>query len=77
MGKTTLQRSAQIMPDKTRQELADKELESRNYCYAIYPNNYLTKRHCLLFKPLSQVGATSAKDMGKVMGIATKQLSEK
>lgn len=73
-----LKESAQIFTDAGRDELAKGELAQ---CAII--EKYLPAKMSLeelektLKDIISQVGATCAKDMGKVMGLATKQLAGK
>ncbi len=68
--------AAQIFGEQGRQDLADSELAQ----VAVF-EEYMPKQmsHDELLEALksiiAQVGATSVKDMGKVMGLATKQLA--
>lgn len=68
--------AADIFVSQNRQDLADGELAQ----VAVY-EEYLPKQltadelKAELQQIIAQVGATSAKDMGKVMGTATKQLA--
>ncbi len=70
--------AAQIFISQNRQDLADEELEQ----VAVY-EQYLPKQlseselNEALKAIIAQVGATGPKDMGKVMGAATKQLAGK
>ena len=70
--------SATIYTEQNRPELAEKELDE-----VAVLENYLPKQlspeelEAHLKAIISQVGATSSKDMGKVMGIATKSLTGK
>lgn len=70
--------SAEIYVSQSRQDLADAELAE-----AVIIEEYLPKQlsdeelTAALTEIIAQVGATSAKDMGKVMGVASKQLSGK
>lgn len=70
--------SADIFTQQNRADLADKELKQLDVI-----NRYLPKQLSEaeiadeLKKIIAQVGASSAADMGKVMGMATKQLAGK
>ncbi|MCD8302498.1 MAG: GatB/YqeY domain-containing protein [Prevotellaceae bacterium] len=70
--------AAKIFAEQNRQDLADGELAQ----VAVY-EEYLPKQMSqseleeALKAIIAQVGATSAKDMGKVMGVATKALAGK
>jgi uncharacterized protein len=70
--------SADIFQQQNRPELAEKELKQLDVI-----NRYLPKQlneeelSVELKKIMDNVGAKSPADMGKVMGIATKQLSGK
>ncbi|MDY5075219.1 MAG: GatB/YqeY domain-containing protein [Paludibacteraceae bacterium] len=68
--------SAQMFLDANRPELADDELAQckviERYLPAMMTEEELTAS---LKEIIAQVGATSLQDMGKVMGVATKQLA--
>lgn len=68
--------SAQMFLDANRPELADDELAQckviERYLPAMMTEEELT---AALTEIIAQVGATSLQDMGKVMGVATKQLA--
>ena len=68
--------SAQMFIDANRPELADDELAQckiiERYLPAMMTEEELT---AALTEIIAQVGATSPQDMGKVMGVATKQLA--
>ena len=68
--------SAQMFIDANRPELADDELAQckviERYLPAMMTEEELT---AALTELIAQVGATSPQDMGKVMGVATKQLA--
>lgn len=68
--------SAAIFAEQNRPELADAELQQAAVIEEYLPKQLseaeLTER---LKEIIAHVGATSAKDMGKVMGVATKQLA--
>lgn len=68
--------SAQMFLDANRPELADDELAQckviERYLPAMMTEEELTAS---LKEIIAQVGATSPQDMGKVMGVATKQLA--
>ena len=68
--------SAQMFIDANRPELAEDELAQckiiEQYLPAMMTEEELT---AALTEIIAQVGATSPQDMGKVMGVATKQLA--
>jgi uncharacterized protein YqeY len=70
--------SAQMYIDANRPELAEDELAQckiiEHYLPAMLSEEELT---AVLKEIIAQVGATSPQDMGKVMGVATKQLAGK
>lgn len=68
--------AAQIFVSQSRQDLADEEL-AQVAVYEEYLPKQLTEDELkeALKAIIAQVGATSPQDMGKVMGVATKQLA--
>ena len=68
--------SAQMFIDANRPELAEDELAQckiiERYLPAMMTEEELT---AALTEIIAQVGATSPQDLGKVMGVATKQLA--
>lgn len=68
--------SARIYIENNRQELADGELAEAAVIEEYLPKQ-LTDEELTeeLKKIIAQVGATSAKEMGKVMGVASKALA--
>lgn len=70
--------SATIYAEQKRQDLADEELAQvevlEKYLPAQLSDEVLSEKIKAI---ISQVGATSMKDMGKVMGVATKELAGK
>ena len=68
--------SAQMFIDANRPELAEDELAQckiiERYLPAMMTEEELT---AALTESIAQVGATTPQDMGKVMGVATKQLA--
>ena len=68
--------AADIYVQQGRQDLADEELAQvrvmENYLPKQFSADELEKA---LKEIIAEVGATSAKDMGKVMGVATKKLA--
>ena len=70
--------SAQMFVDANRPELAEDELAQckiiEQYLPAMMSEEELT---VALKEIIAQVGASSPQDMGKVMGVATKQLAGK
>lgn len=68
--------SAQIYIDQQRQDLADVELLQAAVIEEFLPKQMNDEELTAHIKSIiGQTGATSMKDMGKVMGIATKQLA--
>ena len=68
--------SAQIYIDQQRQDLADVEMLQASVIEEFLPkqmNDEELTAHVKFI--IEQAGATSMKDMGKVMGVATKQLA--
>jgi len=70
--------TAQIYVEQNRQDLADEELAQVSAIESYLPQQ-LTDRELEieLARIITQVGAIDIKDMGKVMGVATKALSGK
>lgn len=70
--------TAQIYKEQNREDLAENELAE-----AVVIEGYLpapmsdTELEEVIMKIITEVGATGPQDMGKVMGIASKQLSGK
>ena len=70
--------SAQIYIEQNRPELAEKELDEAKVISAYLPEQMSEEELTTVIKSIiTERGATSAKDMGKVMGLATKQLAGK
>lgn len=70
--------AAQIYVDQNRQDLADEELAQVAVIERYLPKMLSTEELEAAVKQIIEaVGATSMKDMGKVMGTATKQLAGK
>lgn len=70
--------SATIYAEQKRQDLADEELAQVEVLEKYLPTQLSDEVLSEKIKAIiSQVGATSMKDMGKVMGIATKELAGK
>ena len=70
--------SAEIYVSQSRQDLADAELAEAAIIEEYLPKQLSDEElTAALTEIITQVGATSAKDMGKVMGVASKQLSGK
>ena len=70
--------TAEIYSSQSRQDLADAELAEATIIEEYLPKQMTEEELSSALKEIiSQVGATSAKDMGKVMGIASKQLAGK
>ncbi len=70
--------SAQIYIDQNRPELAENELAEVAVIEAYLPKQMSDEELAAAVKEIiAEVGATSAKDMGKVMGVASKKLAGK
>ncbi|MDR0421113.1 MAG: GatB/YqeY domain-containing protein [Prevotellaceae bacterium] len=70
--------SAAIYNQQNRPELAEKELAEAAIIEQYLPKQLSQEEITAVLKEIiASVGATSAKDMGKVMGAATKQLAGK
>ena len=70
--------SAVIYQEQNRPELAEKELAEVVVIESYLPKSLSPEElESALRDIIAQVGATSAKDMGKVMGVATKALAGK
>ena len=70
--------SATIYTEQNRPELAEKELAEVSVLEAYLPKQLSAEELETLIKEIiTQTGAESAKDMGKVMGVASKQLAGK
>lgn len=70
--------SAAIYTQQNRSELAEKELAEAAIIEEYLPQQLSEEEITAVLKEIiASVGATSAKDMGKVMGAATKQLAGK
>lgn len=70
--------SAEIYMQQNRQELADSELAEAAAMEVYLPKQLSeTEVEAELKKIIATVGASGPQDMGKVMGVATKQLAGK
>lgn len=70
--------SATIYTDKGRDELAQTELFQAEIIESYLPEQLSEAEvESIINKVIEETGATSLKDMGKVMGLATKQLAGK
>lgn len=70
--------TAEVYIGQSRQDLADVELSQAAVIEAYLPKQMTEEEiKAEVAKVISAVGATSAADMGKVMGAATKQLAGK
>lgn len=68
--------SAQIYVGQNRQDLADAELAQVKIIEAYLPQQMSAEElEAKIKEIITQVGATSPKDMGKVMGVASKALA--
>ena len=68
--------SADIYIGQGRQDLADDELAQVKVIEAYLPKQMSAEELDAAIKAIiAETGATSAKDMGKVMGVATKKLA--
>lgn len=72
------QDAAELYANAGRQELADKELAEAEVIKAYLPKMLSDDElRAELQRIMAEVGASSPADMGKVMGVATKQLAGK
>lgn len=70
--------SAAIYTEQNRADLADEELAQASIIEEYLPKQMTAEElEAALKEIIASVGATSAKDMGKVMGTATKELAGK
>jgi hypothetical protein len=70
--------SLDIFVKQNREDLASKEREELAIIEKFLPAQMSQEElHAVLKSIIAQVGATSAADMGKVMGVASKQLAGK
>lgn len=70
--------TAEIYASQSRPELAEAELLEASIIEEYLPKQFSDEELTVALQAIiEQVGATSAKDMGKVMGVASKQLSGK
>ena len=70
--------SAKIYADNNRQELADNELAEAAVIEEYLPKQLSDEELTITLKAIiEEVGATGPKDMGKVMGMASKRLAGK
>lgn len=70
--------SAELYAGQGRQDLASEELAQASVVEEFLPKQLSDEELTVQLKAIiAQVGATSPKDMGKVMGVATKQLAGK
>ena len=68
--------SAAVYTEQGRNDLAEAELAQVQVSEAYLPKQLSAEElEAKLKDIIAQVGATSAKDMGKVMGVATKELA--
>ena len=70
--------AAEIYSTQNRKDLADVEIFQANLIETYLPKQMSQEEiKSVLSQIISQVGASSPADMGKVMGVATKQLAGK
>ncbi len=70
--------SAQIYTDQNRPELAENELAEAEVIEKYLPTQMTdAELEAAVAAVIAQVGATGPQDMGKVMGVASKQLAGK
>ena len=68
--------SAELYASQGRQDLASEELAQASVVEEFLPKQLSDEELTVQLKAIiAQVGATSPKDMGKVMGVATKKLA--
>lgn len=70
--------AADVYISQNRQDLADVEIFQANIIQQYLPKQMgIEELTAIVNKIIADTGATSAKDMGKVMGMASKQLAGK
>ena len=70
--------SAEVYENQNRLELAEQEKKEASYIEAYLPEQMSDEELTqIIRKIIEEVGATSMQDMGKVMGVATRQLTGK
>lgn len=70
--------SAEIFSQQNRQDLAEPELQQAKVIATFLPEQLSEEEvEAIVAKIISQTGAESMKDMGKVMGMANKELAGK
>lgn len=70
--------SAQIFTDQNRADLAENELAEASVIEKYLPAKLTdAELEAAIKEIIAEVGATSAKEMGKVMGVASKKLAGK
>lgn len=70
--------SAEIYKAQNRADLAETEIEQMNVIQEFLPEQLSPETlQTAIQEIIAQTGASSMKDMGKVMGVATKQLAGK
>ncbi len=70
--------SAQIFAEQGRNEMAEEELYQADIIQAYLPTQMSEEEiQAIINKIIADTGASSMKDMGKVMGMASKQLAGK
>ena len=75
---TQRKETAVIYKEQNRPELAEKELMEASYMEVYLPKQLSEEELTAEIKKIiAEVGATSAKEMGKVMGVASKALAGK
>lgn len=68
--------TAEIYKQQGRPELAENELSEASFMEVYLPKQLTDEEITAeLVKIIAQVGATSQKEMGKVMGVATKAMA--
>jgi uncharacterized protein YqeY len=67
--------AAEIYVQQGRQDLADDELAQVKVLETYLPKQMSAEELAALKEIIAEVGATSGKDMGKVMGVASKKLA--
>lgn len=70
--------SISIFTEQNRQDLADKEIEEVAILEKFLPQQMSAEELSIAIKAIiAKVGASSAADLGKVMGVASKELAGK
>ncbi len=70
--------TAEVYKGQNRADLADKEIEEADFIAVYLPAQFTeSELEAAIKEIIAQTGVTSAKEMGKVMGVASKALAGK